>query len=367
MSPYQDDETPHRLFGPYGTRIPTGKGHPVVSNSLDSESTGTATSIASVDAALAREIVAAAIDRYLKATRARIVPFVDDHFSWSGACSLHRYAVGWDLVRAPINVALAVPQVTVLIGAGVARSAGWQRAADWLGSRQLFLTTDVAREIDWLIHAELLRLPYRQGARETSLDALTDAVFSDPRIESVTRTVLEDAGQRMTDAQFRRDLEDKLAVYTGSRSAATDLTQAMVSVAVGATAFKQLTPGVVSLGPAVATAAAQQAAIAGFPLGAGLGSLWYGVFPASPSPLMTVGVTLGLALGFSVLSAFAGVVADPVQRALGIHQRRLRRLVAAIERNLGGDGPERFVVRDHYVARILDVADVLRAAWSKLH
>ena len=159
----------------------------------------------------------------------------------------------------------------------------------------------------------------------------------------------------------------RLAVYTESRSAASELTTAAVSVAVGATAFKQLTPGVVSLGPALATAAAQQAAIASFPLGAGLGSLWYGVFPVTPSPLTTIGVSVGLALAFSLLSAFAGIVADPVQRRLGIHQRRLRRLVAAIERNLGGDGPERFVVRDHYVARILDIADLMRVALSKLH
>ena len=91
------------------------------------------------------------------------------------------------------------------------------------------------------------------------------------------------------------------------------------------------------------------------------------MFPASPSPLTTIGVTVGPALAFSVLSAFAGVAADPVQRSLGIHQRRLRRLVASIERSHGGHGPERFEVRDHYVARILDVADLLRMALSKLH
>ena len=91
------------------------------------------------------------------------------------------------------------------------------------------------------------------------------------------------------------------------------------------------------------------------------------MFPASPSPLTTIGVTVGLALAFSVLSVFAGVVADPVQRVLGIHQRRLRRLLASIERSLGGHGPERFEVRDHYVARILDIADILRVALSKLH
>ncbi len=322
---------------------------------------------APLDEAVARAIVADAVERYLNETRARIIPFVDGHFSLRGALALHRRAIGWDLLRAPVNVMLAVPQVLLLLGAGLARWARWKRAADWLGSRQILLATDVAREIDWLVYTELLRLPYRHGPRESTRDALAELVFGDSRIETASRDVFERAGRRMTDADFRRDLEDKLAVYTGSRSAASELATAAVSVAVGATAFKQLTPGVVSLGPAIATAAAQQAAIASFPLGAGLGSLWYGVFPASPSPLTTIGVTVGLALAFSVLSAFAGVVADPVQRVIGIHRRRLRRLVAAIERTLAGHGPERFEVRDHYVARILDVADILRAALSKFH
>ena len=333
----------------------------------ESESRGALAAFEPLDEAVARAIVADAIDRYLNETRARIVPFVDRHFSFRGALALHRQAIGWDLVRAPVNVMLAVPQVLLLLGSGLARWAGWQQAAERLGNQKLFLETDVAREIDWLVHTKLLRLPYRQGSRESTHDALAESVFGDPRIETASRDVLERAGRRMTDTDFRRDLEDKLAVYTGSRSAASELTTATVSVAVGATAFKQLTPGVVSLGPAVATAAAQQAAIASFPLGAGLGSLWYGVFPATPSLLTTIGVTVGLALAFSVLSAFAGVVADPVQRILGIHQKRLRRLVDAIERNLAGHGPARFEVRDHYVARILDVADWLRMALGKLH
>ena len=75
----------------------------------------------------------------------------------------------------------------------------------------------------------------------------------------------------------------------------------------------------------------------------------------------------GLALVFSVLSAFSGVVADPVQRRLGRHRRLLERLVAALGRSLRGGGPGRFAVRDHWIARLLDVVDLLRTAWSKLH
>ena len=122
-----------------------------------------------------------------------------------------------------------------------------------------------------------------------------------------------------------------------------------------------------SLGPALAREAAQRHAIESFPLGSWLGGLWYGVFPATPSLLATIGAMAGLALAFSVLSAFAGVVADPVQRRLGRHRRLLERLVAALGHSLRGGDPGRFAVRDHWIARLLDVVDLLRTAWSKLH
>ena len=349
-----------------GFQQPSGcGGHNIVT--VVSECTGTTESFEPLEEPLARQIVADAIDRYLIAVRKRIVPFVNDHFSFSGTSTLHRQAIGWDLVRAPVNLALSVPQVGLLLGSSLARRAGWQRQADWLGDQRLVLLTDVARELDWLIHTELLQLPYRRGTREATRDALAEEVFSDPRIETTSYDILKGIKLRAADADFRKDLESKLAVYTASRAAASELTASMLSVAIGAAVFKQLTPGPASLGPALAMAAAQHGAVASFPLGAGLGNLWYSVFPVAPGLAATLGVTSGLALAFSVLSAFAGVLADPVQRGLGLHQRRLRRLVDAIERDLSGEGPGHFVVRDHYVARVLDLADLLRAAWRALN
>ena len=115
------------------------------------DSTGGLESSEPAERALARAIAADAIDRYLEATRARIVPFVDEHFSFTGAWALHRRALGRDLLRAPVNVMLVLPQVALLpAGAALARRAGWRRGADWLGSRQLLRETDVAREIAWL-------------------------------------------------------------------------------------------------------------------------------------------------------------------------------------------------------------------------
>lgn len=115
---------------------------------------------------MTRQMVTDASARYLKAARERIVPFVDGHFSFSGARDLHRQAVGRGLLRAPANLVVAIPQFGLICGSGLARRAEWQRSADWMGDRRLVMVTDVARELDWLLHTELLQLPYRQGVRE---------------------------------------------------------------------------------------------------------------------------------------------------------------------------------------------------------
>lgn len=59
----------------------------------------------------------------------------------------------------------------------------------------------------------------------------------------------------------------------------------------------------------------------------------------------------------SVFAAFAGVLADPVQSRLGIHRRRLLRLIDTLEVELTGPGQSPFVAREHFYARLLDLWD----------
>jgi len=70
-------------------------------------------------------------------------------------------------------------------------------------------------------------------------------------------------------------------------------------------------------------------------------------------------------LAGSVVAAFAGVIADPVQVRLGLHRRRLLRLIDTIEAEIAGRGDRPFVAREHYLARLFDLWDaalsVLRA------
>jgi len=333
---------------------------------VDEDSSDSGHRLDALDEAEARQIVADAVARYVANTRARIPDFVDRHFTASGSFRMHRKAVGWDLARAPVNLMLAVPQVMLVLAGEVAARAQWRESAVWLRDRRILLTTDVARELDWLIHTDLLRLPYNYQDRVSTKDALADEIYADPCIEASSAALAEVLGSRADDPAFRGELERKLTVYAGTRAAAAEITTAMLSLAAGAAAFKEITPGVISLGPALAGVLAQQAAIASFPLGAGLGGVWYGTFPAAAGPAMTTGVTGGLALSLAVLSAFAGVVSDPLQRRLGLHQRRLVKLVTAVESDLKGDETGSFIVRDHYVARVLDLADLLRATWRAL-
>jgi hypothetical protein len=117
------------------------------------------------------------------------------------------------------------------------------------------------------------------------------------------------------------------------------------------------------LGAAIATAIAQQTAIAAFPLGAGLGALWYGWFPVAAGPGLLAGTTCGVVIGGAVLAAFSGIVTDPIKRRLGLHRRRLLRLLDELERALCGASGAGVSLRDHYVARLIDLLDLAAGAW----
>ena len=65
---------------------------------------------------------------------------------------------------------------------------------------------------------------------------------------------------------FRQRLQEKINTYMQSRTAAAELANNVVLASAGATLFKQLTPGALSLGPVLAGAVAQQAAIASLSL-----------------------------------------------------------------------------------------------------
>jgi hypothetical protein len=311
-----------------------------------------------IDDQFAREVVTDAMHGYFQQRHARVAPFVDRHLSLIGSAKLHRKAIGWDLLRAPANLALAIPNVGVKAAAEGLRAMGARRTAGRLRSLRLLLETDVGREIQWRLMTELLELPWRDGDRTSSRDALAEAILSDRRVEAVAQPALEAIGCLSGDPAFRVRLEEMLGTYSDTRAAAAEIGTALTLLGAGALGVHQVTPGAMTLGPALTATMAQQAAVASFPLGSALGGLWYTAFPAAASPVLVVGLTGGLMLGAAVLSASAGIAADPLQRRLGLHRRRLHRFIDALERQWVDGTEGAFVVRDHYAARLLDLLDL---------
>lgn len=319
------------------------------------------------DAAAVRRAVAAGLGRYYAERRSRVGPFVDRHFCLRGTARLHRAALGWDVVRAPANLVLAGPQAGLKAAAAIAGALGAARVGEALGSRDLLLKTAVAREVEWLLRTELLELPWVQGARVSTRDALAAAILDEPAIAGPLSALLAGVGERAREPGFTERLAQALQTYAGSRAAAAEIATGLLTLSAGAIALNKLTPGAVALGPALASTVAQQSAIAAFPLGAGLGGLWYGAFPAAPSLALVSGLTGGLLLGAATVAAFAGLATDPLQRRLGLHQRRLARLIDALERQTADPSAPAYAVHDHYAARVLDLFDWLACAHRLIH
>lgn len=65
-----------------------------------------------------------------------------------------------------------------------------------------------------------------------------------------------------------------------------------------------------------------------------------------PDPLVLLG---------SVVAAFAGTIADPVQVRLGMHRRRLMRLLDTLDAEIDGSSQKPFVAREHFLVRAFDL------------
>lgn len=311
-----------------------------------------------IDDAAANAILKRAIERYVAARHARVQEFIDANYALLGSLRLHRRALGLDLLRAPANVALLLPYLAMQLGAAGLRGLGARRSARWLRARKPFFETDVARELTFRLHRDLLELPYDDGRNRTGRDALALSILEEQPIADLLDRLRAETDRPEARARVRTMLE----TYAGARHAAADLFNNALLAGTGAALFQTVTPGTFSLAPVLATALAHQAAIASFPLGAGLGGLWYAWFPAQPSIGLLLGTTGGLMLLTAVTAGFSGVIVDPVQRALGLHGRRLHRLIDVLGRELCGESEVAFEVRDHYLARIFDLVDLGRAA-----
>lgn len=317
--------------------------------------------VIAADSAQWQTIVDDSARHYIAGRRTKVASFCARHFSGRGAWRINRKALGHDLWRTPANILWAPPYLASRVLASIFRRFGWKTGADRLKKLPPGLQTAVAREVEWLVYTELLELPIVQAQRSSSRDALLESILSHEKVASLLLPELGRLNSLGQKPAMREKLEQFLATYTTHRIAAADLAGSLLQLAAGAAAFQKFTPGTLALGSAAAAVLAQQMAIANFALGPALGSLYYGLFPVSASAGLLAATVGGLMLTLGVFAALTGIVTDPLQQAMGLHERRLRKLLDALEKALIGEAAD-FRLRDAYAARVFDIIDLVRSA-----
>lgn len=310
------------------------------------------------------------IREYAKTRRALVDEFIDRNFDFDGAWKLNRLGFGWDLLRAPANLAWAPVRYFAKGAASLAGKAGFDRIEKLGQGIPAGFQTDVERELEWLIFSELLELPYRDEVRQRSheANALIDCIARQDSMREAWEEVLRAAGDLSKDGRKRRDLEKHLEGLLDNRKDVAELTTAIVATSAGLAAHKSLNFGALGLGQATAAAISHSLAVSGFIFGPTLGGIFYGALPwlAAPSAALVVGVTAGIAALMGVLAAVAGVLADPAQRALGLHKKKLNGMLDVVEANMLGEKPGAQAFREGLAARLFDLVDVVYTVGKKL-
>lgn len=267
-------------------------------------------------------------DDALTRRRAAVSRFVRDRYGPRGTWRLHRAALGWDLLRAPMNVMLSPVFLLTRLAAWLLVRLGAKRAGAWLGARRVFLPSDMGR----VIEADLIRLVADLDAQGIGPDATPGTV------------------------------RHAAAALAETRNAVSEITTSLIVLAGGWLLFNRATPGVISLAGPLAEIRAHSTAVGDFLLGETLGRAWYWAFPVELSPWEVVATGIALAVAGSLVTTFAGLIADPVQVATGTHRRRILRLLDRLDRAAPAGGIE----REHLLARAGDLSDAVLMLWRNL-
>jgi flavin-dependent dehydrogenase len=86
------------------------------------------------------------------------------------------------------------------------------------------------------------------------------------------------------------------------------------------------------------------------------------MFPASASMGLAMASTSAVLAALAILSAFSGIITDPIQARFGIHEKRLNRLLDSLEKTLMDKKNSDLKIRELYLARVFDLLDLLKTA-----
>jgi hypothetical protein len=261
-----------------------------------------------------------------------------------------------------VNLAWALPYTAIQVTSVVLKKIGLKKIDKLIEKVPIGFKTSVQEEINRLIYTELLELPYKKDNGKDVNDALLAEILDQPEIKCLFQVELDLILTQSQQEGFKKSLEKRLKEYSLSRTAISELAGNIIALATGVGMMGKMTPGGISFGTVLAATIAQQSAISSFFLGPTLGGLYYGMFPASASMGLAMASTSAVLATLAILSAFSGIITDPIQARLGIHEKRLNRLLDSLEKTLMEKGDSDLKIREQYLARVFDLLDLLKTA-----
>jgi uncharacterized protein DUF6635 len=195
--------------------------------------------------------------RYIFAREKKIEAFVKRHYTLRGALKIHSHALGWDLIRVPINIIWSVLNIVLALVAFIAKVIRLRRLHEFIQRIPPGLETDMDKEISWLLVTELLDLPHQDGSRRSDKDALMEEVMKDPDLRRLLDEELECLVHLKDNPGFREELDRKLAEYGVTRTGAADLASNVVLLVSSKFALGQASFGALSAGSAVSASVAK--------------------------------------------------------------------------------------------------------------
>ena len=302
------------------------------------------------------------VERYIASRKSMAPSFVQRHFSFKGSVSLHKQALGKDLLLVPFNILWSVVKLIAVILAVIGRQLGCQSVATALAKVPAGFETNTAKEINWLIYSQLLEFPFDYRDKHCDRDALLDEIMKDERLRSAVSDYIYQIEQQQDRPDFQKNLNKKLQEYTTTRVATAELASNVLLFISSYSTLGRASFGALGVGNIISASIAHSLAVSSFWLGPAIGGWYYSIVPVTVSLGLIIPVLMLMIVIVAFLSTFIGIITDPLQSALGLHQKRLLKLIESLHAELLSKENTRYHLKEKYCARVFDVLDILAMA-----
>jgi hypothetical protein len=270
------------------------------------------------DSADLRFQVERSVRTYLELRRLILDPFLEANFGFHGTLRIFWQTARTDLLRHPLNFVLAIPFLLLSKIAGWFNKLGLYGPGKFAQRLPTRIPTGFEKVREQQIVSDLLGL----GAEGNGLlhrleeDGLREALNHFPRLRSCFQT-----------EEIRKVIAAPLEDFSSTRFSILELASSGLTIAVAYLLFGNFSLSPLEIGRQLADSEARSNATSHFFLGPGAGNLFYAVFPPHPTVFQIAGWTAVVIVALGVLTMAINLIADPLQRWLGIHRRHLGKLL----------------------------------------